>query len=46
VNHLDYADMKLAVLECVDKNKKIGKKNHFVWVTNMEVSHANYFDSS
>jgi len=44
VNHLDYADMNLSVLECVEKNKKTGKITRFVWITDMEVSHANYQD--
>jgi hypothetical protein len=44
VNHLDYADMNLAVLECAEKNKKTGKITRFVWITDMEVSHANYQD--
>lgn len=42
VNHLDYADMKLSVLECVETNVETGEKKRFVWITDMEVSHSNY----
>lgn len=42
VNHLEHAGHTVSVIECVEKNKKSGKKTRFVWVTDMEVSHANY----
>lgn len=44
VNGLEHATHRVAVLECVEKNKKTGKKTRFVWITDMEVSHANCQD--
>jgi len=42
VNHLEHNGHTVSVIECVEKNKKNGKKTRFVWVTDMEVSHTNY----
>jgi hypothetical protein len=41
-NDLDYANMKLSIIECVETNKKTRKSTRFVWITDLEVSHANY----
>lgn len=44
VNHLEHSGHAVAVIECLEINKKTNKKTRFAWVTDMEVSHANYFE--